>query len=243
MAVLFVPGYLLLGALFPRPGDLRPSLRLGLSLAVSCALEPPLGVLVSLIPGRIDRPTLVVALTVLALPCGAIAWLRARAAGPAGAGIRLTGRTIVRGAASGGLGLAILLAAVYAGQGFLQPSPTTELYVVGQNGRYGEYPTSARPGEPVTVTVGVNNLERRDVRYVLGARSDGRDFEQLITLDLAAGQRWQGPVTFLAPRDTAGNGARPVELVLRLAGQQADYRTVSLWLTQPGEREDASRTN
>src|SRR5262245_40243427 len=54
-AVLFIPGYLLVGALFPAWDDLSLAMRLGISVAISIALQAFLGAFLGWGPWRIHQ--------------------------------------------------------------------------------------------------------------------------------------------------------------------------------------------
>jgi uncharacterized membrane protein len=63
---------------------------------------------------------------------------------------------------------ALLLAGLAAAWVFLVPSPAefmTEFYILGQEGLAEDYPRQAAPGESLTVTMGIHNLERGEAGY------------------------------------------------------------------------------
>ncbi|MCX6024288.1 MAG: DUF1616 domain-containing protein, partial [Chloroflexi bacterium] len=69
-AVLLIPGYMLMGALIPSSETLGWKTRLGVSLAISVALQPLLAVLLNVTVGNIARNPMVYGLTAFSLVAG-----------------------------------------------------------------------------------------------------------------------------------------------------------------------------
>jgi len=183
LLVLFVPGYVLVAALFP--GSLTPDKpeidwieRITLSVGLSIAIVPFLGVLLNLTPLGIRSGPLVMAMTVFTVGVGyAAAWRRMRL--PTDQRLSLTVELCLPDWKEYGLvdkGLTVALAAsVVVASGtlayvVLTPRPRetfTEFYLLGPGGNASGYPTNLTLNEKGTVTIGVVNQESATVNYTI----------------------------------------------------------------------------
>jgi uncharacterized membrane protein len=232
LCVALVPGDLLVSVLFG-PGSLRPTLRLGLAVGLSAALQPLLGVLLNATRWGITERSATAALTCFCLPLAAgAAWRAARTSLPspasplrgASGATRLTGALVACGIVATGA------AALYSAHTNFVRTPTTEFYVVGVGGQFGEYQATVRTEEWASVTLAVHNREGRPMRYTLTARPAASIAADL-ALSLAAGEVWRGAVDVRLPGATPSGSDAPVDLVLRVPGEPSDFRSVRLWLT------------
>ena len=161
--VLFVPGYALQAALFPRAGDLDGPERLALSFGLSVAVVPLLALVLDRLPWGIRLWPIVAGEGLIIALWAAVAVFRRRRlaederpvlvlhvdARGWWAGQDRTGRVLY-----GVLAGALLLASVSAAAIILSPRPGelfTEFYVLGPEGLAEAYPRQARPGEPLAV--------------------------------------------------------------------------------------------
>jgi uncharacterized membrane protein len=67
MFVLFIPGYSLIETLYPRESDLTPLERLALSIGLSLALVPLVGLILNYTPWGIRLNPIIISLTLLTL--------------------------------------------------------------------------------------------------------------------------------------------------------------------------------
>ena len=74
--VLFVPGYTLQAALFPRQDDLDGPERLALSFGLSIAVIPPIALVLDKLPWGIRLWPIVISLALFTLACSAVAVYR-----------------------------------------------------------------------------------------------------------------------------------------------------------------------
>ncbi|MHC1575724.1 MAG: DUF1616 domain-containing protein [Methanosarcinaceae archaeon] len=105
----------------------------------------------------------------------------------------------------------------------------TALYILGPDGKAENYPTVALPGNPLTVTVGIENYEKRDVDYLLQMKLDGAVL-QTINVSIPDEMDWQKDITY-APTQMR-KGESKLEFALykdEVSGNP--YRTVHLWIT------------
>ena len=74
--VLFIPGYVTVEALYPRDSDLKPLERLALSIGLSLALVPLIGLILNYTPWGIRLEPVITSLTVYNLLVGSVAVYR-----------------------------------------------------------------------------------------------------------------------------------------------------------------------
>jgi uncharacterized membrane protein len=249
--VLFVPGYCLTAAVFPRRADLTGVQRIGLSIALSIASMALLILLLDALPWRLQPWALILGgyaliggLAMLALlrrwglpadeSTGSIAWPRASRHGPPVSQDR-----------QGYWAMAILLFVVLVAGGMVVMLPpldrfTTEFYAIGPDGHIGGYAYQAATDGAVEVTLGVVNLESSMTRYrvEVWAGSESGAAHQLMqttpTIDLAPGASRELPVEWMMP--IQGPARRVDVLLFRTSSPDGDaqpYRELTFWIDVP----------
>jgi uncharacterized membrane protein len=242
--VLYVPGYCLTAALFPRADDLDGIERTGLSLGLSVAWVPVLALILDRLPWGLRLwPIFLGQLLSILLFMAIAVWRRERL--PAGEAYlpdttwrprpwwrglpRLEKRIYALC-----LG-ALLVAGLAAAWVFLVPSPDefmTEFYILGQEGLAEDYPREAGVGETLAVTMGITNREREAMDYTVEvwAVDPWNDQRELVNtagpFQLAPDERHEQPLTWQMP--WAGDDLM-VDFYLYSAGE-APYRALRLWL-------------
>lgn len=235
--VLFIPGYAVTAALFPRADDLGTAERIGLSFGTSVALVPALALLLDRLPWGIRPLPILIAESIVTL-IGLAAALWRRSAVPApysgspGSPRLPAGRRPVALLAA-----ATALLALGATWLLLTPSSdglVTEFYVLGADGQAEAYPSAAVAGEPLSMTVGIANRESVIHRYRIEVWS---------TDPWDPGQRTllanDGPLT-LEPEESeerslswsmpAAGDDRQIDLLLFVGDGDEPYRRLRLWL-------------
>ncbi len=182
--ILFIPGYLLVAALFPARGDLDGIERVALSFGLSIAIVPLLGLALNYTPWGIRLDSIAITLVVFSLAIGLITQFRrrelpeeSRFTVPAGAYLaavkeEFTGSSTSR--VDRVLSI-VLVAAVLVAVGttiFIVVVPKegekfTEFYILGPKGKAADYPTEFMAGTPQTVLIGIGNHEYRDITYTV----------------------------------------------------------------------------
>lgn len=175
--VLYIPGYCLTAALLPSADDVDGIDRAGLSLGMSVAWVSILALVLDWLPWGLRLwPILLGELVSIGLFVALGWWRRSRlAAGEAHAPqldwrprvwwhaiSRLERRIYLLCAGS------LVVAGLAAAWVFLVPSPDeymTEFYVLGREGQAESYPRDVAVGQPLTVTMGIRNLERAAHTY------------------------------------------------------------------------------
>jgi uncharacterized membrane protein/LysM repeat protein len=236
--VLFFPGYTLVAALFPGKDDIEGIERLGLSLGLSVAVLPLMGLVLNYTPFGITLLTTLISATSFMAGSTAIAYYRRGKLASEErfllrfeldvAGWRASG--LVDRSLTAALGVSIFLAVgTFL---FVVAKPEvgerfTEFYILGIKGRAEDYPTEVFPGEPIQLTVGVVNREHEDVQYRVDKNVDGRDVEEIAQIQLAHDEKWEEGFTFALEQPGAD---QKLTFNLYKEGQEDPYRSLHLWI-------------
>jgi len=225
LLVLFVPGYVIVAALFPKSSEIGWVERIVLSFGVSIGVLPLLGLALNFTPWGIRFASIVAAIGLFTIGVGATAyWRRMRLP----ANLRLTATVDLaignwREYSIADKGLTVALAAsVVAAAGTLaytiltqRSGPTfTEFYLLGPEGSAAGYPTRLNVSQPGTVVVGIANHEAAATNYTARIDQVGVEVAYNLTagvnetvevnrttwswfnVTLADGQNWTHPYTF-----------------------------------------------
>ncbi|OPY49745.1 MAG: hypothetical protein A4E49_03019 [Methanosaeta sp. PtaU1.Bin112] len=184
LMVLFVPGYTLIAALFPKNADLEGIERMALSFGLSIAIVPLIGLGLNYTPWGIRLTPVVVSLAIFTTIMAAAA-CRRRMSLPVEERFSIPFREIVRSwkreiqaeeksrldrALTIILIITILLsiaALIYVIVTPKQGEKFTEFYILGPGGKAYDYPTSVLEGNRSMVIVGVVNHEYTLVNYTM----------------------------------------------------------------------------
>jgi len=232
---LFLPGYALSIAFFPRKSDLEGIKRVAMSFGLSLAVSAVIGLILNYTPWGITLHPILVFLGAFTVASLGIAWQRQR---------RLTKEeryTISfalhlpqwRGQSHvDKVMLVIVVAAIMSAigalaYGFTNPrvETFTEFYILGPEGRTGGYPQELSIGETAEVTVVIVNHEHEDMSYGLEMIVDGNKIDERIQVMLGHQEKWEQAVSF-TPVETGEN--QKVEFVLYKGGEP--YRRLHLWV-------------
>ncbi|UCH85993.1 MAG: DUF1616 domain-containing protein [Dehalococcoidia bacterium] len=240
--VLFLPGYVLVAALYPRKDDLDLVERLALSLGLSIAVVPLIGLGLNYSPWGIRlNPILAFVTLFIVLAAGVATYRRlilpsdeamripANLALPKWPRLRLADRLL-------GLVLVLALAGLGVGAYFLATSSTgseefTEFYVLGPGGKAEGYPREVDVGDIFTLIVGVVNHEGEEASYRVQATIAGQPAARVDSLHLANKEKWESPLVLMA---TQPGSDQKVEFVLYKGEDDVPYRTLHLWLDVEG---------
>jgi uncharacterized membrane protein len=244
LALLVLPGYALALALYPRFRDLDGAERFGMAVGLSLAQGPLLALALDRSPWGLSPQAIVQSFTLLTWFWCAAAVVRLLTTAREDLftarwwGFRSMATTtrLERLALLGGLAL-LAVVGVSLRALLVQPPvpPLTEFYMLGPTGLAQDYPRASTIGQPVTVTLGVHNLEGRPMEYHVLARHDDTDLADTAPFRVADGETWTGPLAF--PLDEYGFGQR-IDILLLRAGDDAavPYRQLTLVVdvAQPG---------
>ena len=240
--VLFLPGYSLIAALFPRKDDLDGIERIALSFGLSIAVVPLLGLALNYTPFGIRLSPVLIVLSVFTITLSVVAYIRRSGIleeerfmvdfGSAFTAVKESFKatdTKLDRILSVILVIAIVLSismVVYVIVTPKEGEKFTEFYILGLEGKAENYPTNLSVGEEEEVIIGVVNHEYAQVTYQLGVRLDGAVIgEEYIALE--HNEMWEYPFTFKAER-TGEN--QKLEFLLFKEGIEEVYRSLHLWV-------------
>ena len=229
--VFFVPGYVSVAALFPGNEEIDWFERVGLSLGMSLAVVPLLGLLLNATPWGIRLASIVVAIVFFTVGVGYVAYVRRMRLAP---DLRLGGTLDIGLPAwrklsllDKSLTIALCASIVVAGGTvayvvLTRPpgEPFTEFYILGPGGNASGYPTALNVSQPGSLILGIANHEVTTVMYtvrvdLVGVRlvyNATSGFNETVEVNRTAwstfnvtlddGQSWTQPYTFRI--DSAG---------------------------------------
>jgi uncharacterized membrane protein len=182
--VLFVPGYTLIAALFPKKADLEGIERMALSFGLSIAVVPLIGLGLNYTPWGIRLTPVVISLAIFTIVMAAAAYRR-RMSQPVEERFSIQFRETINTLLGGILAddknrldkalTVILIITIFLSVAALvyvivtpkQGEKFTEFYILGPGGKAYDYPTSVQAGNRSTVIVGVVNHEYALVNYTM----------------------------------------------------------------------------
>lgn len=238
ISVLFLPGYALVAAMFPKKEDLDGIERLAHAFGLSVVVVPILGFLLNYTPWGIRPYPVLLALLAFTAVMSAVALYR-RARIPAGLRYKKPVRFKFPKLAEMAwvdrvLFTALAGAVLFTAGSIYHVSATpvtgeqfTEFYILSPEGKEGGYPAEIAAGAETGITLGIVNNEYRPVSYSAEILIDGKLEKKLATVDLGHGEKWENRVTFKAVEPQ--NNLK-VEFLLYLDGGTVPYRSLHLWV-------------
>ncbi len=239
LLALFFPGYAFIAALFPRRGSLGGIERTALSFGLSIAIVALISLILNYTHWGIKIYPVLISLTVFTIITSLIAWFRRRRLGeaerfavscklylpswnmPSFADKVLSIVLVV--VILGTIGtLAYIFVVPRTGETF------TEFYILGSEGKIGDYPTEVKVEEEARVRVVIVNYENEDVSYLVEVTVNGIKNNEIGPIALGHGDEWMGETGFTMV--TPGENQR-VEFALYKNGQSKPYqRPLLLWV-------------
>jgi len=182
--IIFIPGYCLVAALYPRRDGLDGKERLALSFGTSIAVVPLIGLALNYTPWGIRLMPILVSITAFIVAGCAVAWYRR---GQLHDEERFSVAFSLpqldwanTGRADRLLTIALVASIVFAAGTLLyvvtnpkKGEQFTEFYILGTSGMAEGYPSSLVLEQPASLIMGVVNHEGEPVEYTVQARLDG----------------------------------------------------------------------
>jgi uncharacterized membrane protein len=251
--ILFVPGYALTAALYPKKTDISNIGRVILSFAFSAIIVPTTGILLNFTPWGITLASIAGGITIVIGLCLVVTFERRRRLlqderfswnltsvrylremiFPASESRFNKGLTSV-------LIIALLVFSAALTYAVLRPENGehfTEFYILGPQGTAEHYPTQYVLGQQKPVIVGIVNNEQHDQSYdfVVTLNSSTKQttlYSEQVTV--ANNQTWEKAIS-LKPDQTGSN--MEIEFLLYLDhNHTSPYRTTHLWVNVTNPR-------
>ncbi len=242
LLVLFLPGYSLIAALFPRQGDLDSIERVALSFGLSIAITPLIGLGLNYTPWGIRLDPILICLVGFTLSMCLIAYLRRghlpdneMFAVEFGEFFRNLRRSFSLESRTEKILTIILILSILLAIGttafvVLKPKQGekfTEFYLLGPDGKASNYPTNLTVGEQANLTVGVVNHEYATTSYHLVVRVDNITLQEG-NITLQNNEKTEIPISFTASTP----GQKKMEFLLyKLPDTANPYRNLHIWYT------------
>jgi len=240
--ILFLPGYSLIAALFPKMGDLDGIERAALSFGLSIAVAPLIGLGLNYTPFGIKLTPILISLSVFTISMLFIAFLRRKRI-PEGErfSVDFAGffKSIISSFNTGSrtdkilsivLLVSIILAfsmTVYVIVSPKEGEKFTEFYILGPDGEASDYPTNLTAGQKGTVIIGVVNHEYKNTTYSLVLKLNNRTINQQ-NITLTHKEKYENTFNFTVP------GSREKQklefLLYKLPDENTVYRSLHLWI-------------
>lgn len=240
--VLFIPGYVLIAALFPMKDDLDAIERIALSFGLSMAVVPLLGLALNftfgirLIPILVTLCTFIVIMTIVAiyrrkaLPEDVVFSVRFdkiyetinnEINAPKNKIDRILSVILI-------FTTILAIGLVY----YVITTPKigekfTEFYILGPSGKAENYPTELKFGSSATLLTGVVNHEYSSINYTIQIILD-KDILSSKKLVLNHNETWQNNISFVP--DKEGNDMKLELLLFKENNFTSPYRELHLWV-------------
>jgi uncharacterized membrane protein len=244
LMVLFVPGYTLIAALFPKMKDLDGIERVALSFGLSIAVVPLIGLGLNYTPWGIRLTPVVVSLAIFTILMALAARQRRQslpeeerfatnfraATNSLKAEILADEKSRLDKALTIILVITIMLsiaALVYVIVTPKQGEKFTEFYILGPGGKAYDYPTSVLAGNKSTVIVGVVNHEYALVNYSMWISLDNTSILSR-NMTLQHNETWEKPVTYVLNK--TGDEQKLELLLYKEDNYTGPYRDLHLWV-------------
>jgi len=241
--VLFLPGYALIAALFPRKKDLDGIERLALSFGLSIAVVPLIGLGLNFTSFGIRLVPILISLSIFTLAMLLVAYIRRSNMSEEDRfevpfsytysslkGEIFSSKQGVDRILSIILILSILtsiITLVYVIVTPKQGEKFTEFYILGDNGKADGYPTRLEAGNTSSVIVGITNQEYMLTNYTLNISLEN-DTLNTIPVRLMHNSTWEERVLF-TPEKT-GDNLKLEFLLYKENNITAPYRDLHLWV-------------
>ena len=182
--VLFIPGYCLIAALFPKEGDIGLIERIMLSIGVSIAVVSLIGLGLNFTPWGIRLDPIVISLTLFTYVMILVAFYQ-KALLPVGERFRIPFSAIAGGIRQEFLPpgeskidhllsvvlalviLVVIISTVYVIAAPKEGERFTEFFILGENRTATDYPDLIIAGQNYPMFIGVGNYEYRKINYTI----------------------------------------------------------------------------
>ena len=237
--ILFIPGFTLMAAIFPKRNELNNTERIALSFGLSIVVAPLLGLILNYTPWGIGLYPMLVGVAAFIFVTSVIAWYRrSKLSEDKSVSTKIKidfsrWKTINIWNKALSIALALLILGSIGTLAYAIVTPKqgekfTEFYVLGPNGEAEGYSTELSIGETGKVILGIGNQEGEDnLVYNVELSIDGELKQTIGPLTLADEEKWEEGVSFIP--DKMGENQK-VEFNLYKQGEDEPYKVLYLWL-------------
>lgn len=230
--LLFCPGYALVSALFPKKDGLDTIERITLSIGLSIALVPLLGLTLHFTPYGIKLYPILLSMASLVFIFSSVAIQRRKKIGEIFTfNIEIQWSELTKREKNYRLILSFLifLIIIVTVQNITTPriEKFTEFYILDAEGKAEDYPRNLTPGENVELIVGIKNHEALDVEYKVVIQLEGETIKAIGGIKLKYEERWEDKIN-LTP-DKVGENLK-LEFLLYKNRNEKPYRSLQLFI-------------
>lgn len=248
--IFFIPGYAFIAMMFPKKGDISNIERFTLSVGFSIAITVFDGFAVSLTQWLFRPNSISISLLLLTILFATLAYI-ARRRHPEEDQFTFSIRGFIDSIKEDDENIPVkdrippeiekalviaLVGSIIIASGMLiyakvtqEEEQFTALYILGPEGMAENYPTNASLENALTVTVGIENYEKQDVKYILQMRLDGEVLET-VNITLSDEEKWENDLTYQPEQIRIGRSKLEYALFKEEVGYNP-YRSVHLWIT------------
>ena len=242
LLILFIPGYSLIAALFPKNSDLDGIERTALSFGLSIAVTPLIGLILNYTPFGVRLEPILISVSAFTIVMSIIAYIR-RFKLPDDEKLNIEfkkhyNNILSSFKAESGTSkvLSIVLVAsivlAISGTAYVIAVPKqgekfTEFYILGPDGKASDYPTNLTAGQTGNVTIGIVNHEYSDVTYKMMVKLNNYTIDEE-NITLSNNQTYSKPFTFTP--SYSGQKQELEFLLYKLPDENNVYRSLHLWL-------------
>ena len=242
ISTLFIPGYSLIAALFPKKDDLDSIERTALSFGLSIAVTPLIGLLLNYTHFGIRLTPIVLCLSTFTIFMGVIAYIRRLKLYESerfnmdfrhhfnGIIKSFKRKSKIDKVLSITLTISIILAISATAYVIVVPKESekfTEFYILGSNGTASNYPTNLTDGKTANITVGITNHEYSTVNYEMVIKLNNQTIHDT-NITLSNNETYTKPFMFI-PSSSRQN--QELEFLLyKLPNKNNTYRSLHLWI-------------
>ncbi len=241
--VLFLPGYALIAALFPKVDDLDGIERLALSFGLSIAVVPLMGLVLNFTPYGIRLFPILLSLSFFTIFMSTLAFLRRSKLAPnerftvpfSSAFLSFRKEILSQKSGIDKILTVILILSILTSIAVLiyvivtpkQGEKFTEFYILGTNGKADNYSTDLAVGKNSSIIIGIINHEYVTTNYTLDVSLEN-DTIETIPVKLEDNSTWENKIYFKP--DRAGDNLKLQFLLYKENNFTSAYRDLHLWV-------------
>ena len=234
--VLFFSGYTLGLVLFPKQEGIDSIERVALSFGVSLAVVPLIGLILNYTPWGITLESMLYSIASFIFVVSIVAWVRRKRLSEGERfDIELRFSLPGWGGSTWDKVLSVVMVVVILGAlgtlGYAIAAPRverfTEFYILGIEGKVGDYPEELVVGEEGKANVGIVNREHVTMSYRVEVMVNGVKNTDIGPVVLSHEEKWEGEVSFVL--GTVGEKQK-VEFLLYKQGQTEVCQSLLLWV-------------